>query len=131
MKLDDKEQMLSKLVCNVQQLKEEKSRCETRIWSLEGELRQKEMALRLANLPEDEQACRQRWWMLDLSDFQRTDQMLNNISEDSLRFWDVYMGTFRMMDVVVKEIHEEDSSPEIRKCFIREVEQLRWAISSV
>ncbi len=124
-KLEEKEVMFERLLQSLRQLKEDNLQYKTQIWTLEGDLSRRELATRLASLPEDEKEFRQRWWMVGTSKFEKMETMLNDSSRNSLRFWNVNLGKFRTLDIAIKEVDEWKDSPDVRKCFFREVEQLR------
>lgn len=124
-KLKEKEVFCDKMLENFKKLKEDNLMYQSRVWELEGDLQQRELMARLADLPDDEKEYRQRWWMMDSSQVTKTGEMLNDVSEDSMRFWSVELGAFRMMDVAVKQVYRGEPSSDVKKGFFREVEQLR------
>ena len=126
LKLEEKEKIFERLIDNVKQLKNDNLHYKNHIWTLEGDLNRRESAARLASLPEDEKEFRQRWWMVGTPEFEKMEKRLNRSPKGSFtNFWDVHLGAFRMLDIAIKEIHTGKNSPDVRKCFFREVEQLR------
>ena len=128
-KVAENEIMFEKIIENFKKLKDDNLQYQSRVWELEQDLRRSDAASRLALLPEEERAFRQQWWMIDTSELELTDRMLNNVSDVSVRFWDVRLGAFRSLDVAVKEVYRGEKGSDVRKCFFKEVEQLRLVIN--
>lgn len=116
------EKLLEKLKC----LCNENELLQSRIKAHEDEISFKMSQVQVE--PDEEGTSHRRpWWLIGEHELKISDEQLNGSTEMFQRFYNVYKGTYRTMDVAVKKIISNENWEDCtRKTFMREVEQIRY-----
>ena len=136
-KVTEKEECLKEFVIKLKTLQFENEYLHSRLKTCEDELKQRELSDKMCNLDiwdeeEDEggenKVSSKPWWLIGEHEIKMSDEIINTNWEVFQKFFNVHLGTFRSVDVVVKKINRPPDVWECcnRKTFQKEVEQLRY-----
>lgn len=138
--MTEKEECLKEFVIKIKTLHCENEYLHSRLKSCEDELKQRELSDKMCGLDlwdeEEEEGggeaagnkvSSKPWWLIGEHEIKISDEAINTNWESFQKFFEVYLGTFRSIDVVVKKINRPPDVWECctRKTFQKEVEQLR------
>lgn len=126
----EKENCLSKIICELKNLRSANELLESRLRACEEDLKQRNLCSEMDDLSVEEEDGTMKskpWWLVGTHELTISDDCLNDTSECFQRFFDVHLGAYREMNVAIKKIRQKTSwDCSIRKTFLREVEQLRF-----
>ena len=125
-----KDQLLEKILEKLKYLRSENELLQSRLKARDEEDQEialKMAQLRISNEDGDETITRERaWWLIGDHELKISEEQLNVSTLPFQRFFDVYKGVYRSMDVAVKKLNRNQNWEACtRKTFLREVEQLR------
>ena len=128
-----KDQLLEKILEKLKYLRSENELLQSRLKARDEEDQEialKMAQLRISNEDGDETITRERaWWLIGDHELKISEEQLNVSTLPFQRFFDVYKGVYRSMDVAVKKLNRNQNWEACtRKTFLREVEQLRLEI---
>ena len=129
----EKENCVTKIIFELKNLRSANELLESRLRACEEDLKQRNLCSDMDDLSVEEEDGTMKskpWWLVGVHELTISDQCLNDTSECFQRFFDVHLGAYREMNIAIKKVRQKTSwDCSIRKTFLREVEQLRFALS--
>lgn len=141
--MTEKEECLKALLMKLKTLQSENELLHSRLGTCQDELKQRELSDKVCGLQlwdgeeeegeEKEEGAKngsglsKPWWLVGEHEVKMAEEPMNVHWEHFQRFYNVHLGTFRSIDVVVKKINRPQEVWECctRRTFHKEVEQLR------
>lgn len=126
--LEIKSELLNKMVLDMKMWRSNNEQLELRVKSLEEEIQQHDLTSHIGQSTIVGDGLGKRWWLLNKADITNvSEEVINVSSTEYQRFFNVHLGTFRMMKVAVKKCRNAPKWDEmVYKTFLKEMEILRY-----